>query len=302
MVKGMGSSMDKSKMQGILFIILAGFFFSLMTLFIRLSGDLPVMQKAFFRNIVAAVVSIVILARSDSGFKIQKNSWFGLFMRCFCGTTGLICNFYAVDRLGLADANMLNKMSPFFAVIFSIFILKEKVNIIEWSAVIIAFIGAAFVIKPSANITSFYGLIGLIGGLGAGIAYVFVRKLGNQGERGPVIVMCFSIFSTIVTVPFMLADFQPMSAKQLIMLLATGVAAAGGQLSITKAYTKAPAREISVFDYSQILFAATLGILFLGEFPDIYSIIGYVLIISVAIFKWWYNLNKDKINKRMKEV
>jgi len=280
--------MKNAKFQGIIFIIFAGSFFSLMTLFVRLSGDLPTMEKAFFRNAVAAVVSIFLLWRSDEGFHIKKTSIPSIFMRCLCGTTGLICNFYAIDKLGLADANMLNKLSPFFAIIMSIFVLKEKANKVEWTAVIIAFIGALFVIKPSFQITSLYGLIGLIGGLGAGIAYTFVRKLGSMGERSAVIVMCFSVFSSVVTLPFFIIQYKPMTFWQLVCLLLAGVSATGGQFCITKAYQKAPAKEISVFDYSQIVFAALLGFFFFQELPDIYSLIGYVLIIGVAIYKWNY--------------
>jgi hypothetical protein len=109
------------------------------------------------------------------------------------------------------------------------------------------------------NVQFFNAMIGVIGGFGAGVAYTFVRKLGKQGERGPVIVMCFSVFSCIVTAPFLFVGAKPMSAYQIVMLLFAGAAATGGQLSITKAYTKAPAKEISVFDYSQVIFAAMLG-------------------------------------------
>ena len=116
----------EGKYQGILFIICAAFFFSLMTFFVRLSGDLPTMQKSFFRNCVAAVVSVIMLARSEEKFKVQKGSWPFLFLRAGFGTTALIFNFYAVDHMNLADANILNKLSPFFAILMSWMILKEK--------------------------------------------------------------------------------------------------------------------------------------------------------------------------------
>ena len=80
---------------------MAGFFFSLMTFFVRLSGDLPTMQKAFFRNAVAAVVAIAMLMRTEEKFKIKKSSWPGIAARSICGTTGLICNFYAIDKLNI---------------------------------------------------------------------------------------------------------------------------------------------------------------------------------------------------------
>ena len=265
------------------------------------------MQKAFFRNAVAAVAAVILLAKSDEGFKIKKDSWKGLFLRSLFGTTGLICNFYAVDHLAIADANILNKLSPFFAIIMSYFVLKEKANRTEWLCVVTAFIGAVFVVKPSMNVQFLNAMIGVIGGFGAGVAYSFVRKLGKQGERGPVIVMCFSVFSCIVTapyrrlpsrlrrrVPFLFVGAKPMSAYQIVMLLFAGAAATGGQLSITKAYTKAPAKEISVFDYSQVIFAAMLGFVFLQQIPDYLSVIGYVIIIGSAIFKWNYNLRHEE--------
>ena len=278
----------KEKQQGILFIILAGFFFASMSFFVRLSGDLPTMEKAFFRNAVAVLVAAFMLARTKEGFHVQKGSWPDLLMRSFCGTVGLICNFYAVDHMNIADANILNKLSPFFAILMSYFILKEKANIVEWACVAVAFIGAVFVVKPAFNMQFVNAMIGVIGGLGAGIAYTFVRKLGKKGERGPIIVMVFSTFSCLCTVPFLISEFQPMKAVQLLCLLMAGVSAAGGQIFITKAYTKAPAKEISVFDYTQVLFAALLGFVFFGQIPDWMSLVGYLIIIGSAIFKWNY--------------
>ena len=278
----------KEKQQGILFIILAGFFFASMSFFVRLSGDLPTMEKAFFRNAVAVLVAAFMLARTKEGFHVQKGSWPDLLMRSFCGTVGLICNFYAVDHMNIADANILNKLSPFFAILMSYFILKEKANKVEWACVAVAFIGAVFVVKPAFNMQFVNAMIGVIGGHGAGIAYTFVRKLGKKGERGPIIVMVFSTFSCLCTVPFLISEFQPMKAVQLLCLLMAGVSAAGGQIFITKAYTKAPAKEISVFDYTQVLFAALLGFVFFGQIPDWMSLVGYLIIIGSAIFKWNY--------------
>lgn len=154
------------KKQGILYIIMAGLFFALMTFFVRMAGNLPTMQKAFFRNAVAAVAALFLLARSEEGFKIKKSSWRDLFLRSFFGTMGLICNFYAVDRLAIADANILNKLSPFFAIIMSYFILKEKANKTEWLCVVVAFTGALFVVKPSMDMQFVNAMIGMLGGFG----------------------------------------------------------------------------------------------------------------------------------------
>lgn len=274
------------KNQGIMYIIMAAFFFACMSFFIRKAGDLPTMQKGFFRNVVAMFAAAVMLLRTEDKFKIKKGSIPSLLMRAICGTIGLICNYYAIDHMNISDANILNKLAPFFAIIMSALILNEHANRFEWSMVIVAFIGALFVVKPTLDMKCIPAVVAAIGGLGAGTAYTFVRKLGKQGERGPVIVMFFSTFSCIITLPFVIFDFHPMTLMQLIYLLIAGICAAAGQFTVTQAYAKAPAKDISVFDYSQVLFAAILGFLFLNQIPDIYSIIGYIIIISAAIIKW----------------
>ncbi|QFJ55921.1 DMT family transporter [Pseudobutyrivibrio xylanivorans] len=285
---------NTNKLKGIVCILLAAFGFSLMTFFVRISGDLPTMQKAFFRNLVALFVAITALLKTDARFEVGKGNRLSLFMRCAFGTAGLIANFYAIDRLGIADANMLNKLSPFFAIILSIFILKEIPNKFDIITTIIAFTGALFIIRPTGTFSSvFPALVGLFGGFGAGTAYVFVRKMTRNGVTTPVIVISFSAFSCLVTLPFLIKDYVPMAPKQLLFLLLAGVGASLGQFAITTAYKYAPAKEISVFDYTQVIFAALLGIIFLGEAPTVLSIIGYTIIIGVAVIRWKKNLTTD---------
>ena len=277
-----------NRTKGILFILSAAFFFSLMTVFVRLSGDVPTMQKAFFRNIVAAFLAAFILMRSGEKFYIPRTSLMDMFLRCSIGTMGILCNFWAVDHMRIADANILNKLSPFFAILMSIFILKEKPNRVEWLSVLLAFTGAAFVAKPGAGIASFPALVAILGGFTAGTAYTYVRKLGLGGVKGPVIVFSFSVFSTLILLPNIFLNYHPMSVKQFIFLVLAGCSAAIAQLSVTAAYQNAPARDISVFDYSQVVYAAIFGLLLWGEVPDAWSFLGYAIIIGTAFGKWYW--------------
>lgn len=279
-------------MKGIICILFSAVFFSLLTVFIKLSGDLPTMQKALFRNLIAAIIAFITLARTPEKFKIRKDCIGDLILRSSFGTMGLLCNFWAVDHMILSDANMLNKLSPFFAILMSALILKEIPTKREWLLVCVAFIGALFVIKPTAGVASLPALVAALGGFGAGMAYTLVRRLSKRGERGPVIVMFFSAFSCLVVLPFVIMDYHPMTLYQTIMLLLAGTSAAGGQLTITAAYRFAPAREISVFDYSQILWAALFGFLIFGNMPDIFSVIGYCIILGAAILRWYYSRSK----------
>ena len=282
--------MEKQRYKGILYIICSAFCFALMNMFVRAAGDLPSIQKSFFRHLVAVVVAMIILKKNDIPFRCQRENLKYLLIRSICGTLGILCNYYAVDHLVLSDASMLNKMSPFFAVIFSCLVLKEKVNVPQALFVIGAFLGSLLVIKPTfSNMDLFPSVIGLLGGLGAGIAYTYVRKATLHGEKGPFIVCFFSAFSCLVTLPFLIFDYHYMSLTQIGTLLAAGLAAAGGQFTITAAYSCAPAKEISVYDYSQIIFAAGLGFFVFGQIPDLLSWIGYAVICAMAVGMFFYN-------------
>ncbi len=277
----------------IIYIIISAFCFACMNLFVRLSGDLPSMQKSFFRNFVAVIFALIILLKNKNSFRWKKGSLPFLFLRSAIGTLGIVCNFYAIDHIPLADASILNKMSPFFVIIFSLIIIKEKLSLLQGAIVFLAFSGALLVIKPSFSNTELLpSALGLFGGMCAGFAYTMVRILGKKGENGSLIVFFFSGFSCITMLPFLIFDFHPMSLFQLLMLLGAGLSAAGGQFSITAAYCHAPAKEISVYDYSQIIFATMLGLFILGEMPDLLSIAGYLIIITAAILMFMYNNKK----------
>ncbi len=279
-----------TKNKGIIFIICSAFCFALMNAFVRLSGDLPAIQKSFFRNLVALVIAAAACLKDKNSLSVPKGNWHWLFLRAGCGTIGIICNFYAIDHLVLSDASMLNKMSPFFTILFSWILLKEKLSPVQAGAVFTAFLGSLLIIKPTLDFSDFgASAIGLLGGIAAGAAYSVVRILGQKGVSKNFIVLFFSGFSCVVALPFLILDFHEMTGKQLLFLLGAGVAAAGGQFSITSAYCYAPAKEISVYDYSQIIFATTLGRILFSEIPDMYSFIGYGIIIFAAVGMFWYN-------------
>ena len=126
MITSKPTTPQSQRMKGIFAILCAAFFFALMTAFVRLAGNLPSVQKSFFRNLVALLFATAVLLRTPEKFRFEKSNLGALLMRSVFGTIGILGNFYAVDHLLLSDASMLNKLSPFFAIIFSFFLLKEK--------------------------------------------------------------------------------------------------------------------------------------------------------------------------------
>lgn len=273
-------------LKGIFCIIIAGFGFALMSLFVKLSGDLPSMQKGFFRNIIAVFISSIPLIKHWRVINIPRNNtgWLVLISRSVFGTIGLVLNFYAISHISLADSSIIQKLSPFIILILSYIFFKEEMTRFQVFAIIIAFIGIIFIIKPSGNdIISLGALAALLGALCSGIAYTCVRYLGTHNISGEFIIFFFSSLSSLMLLPYLILDYRTMTYYQLSMLLLAGISATIGQYGVTFAYKFSAAKNISVFDYSQVLFSGIFGYMFFGEFPDFQSLIGYIIVISVGV-------------------
>lgn len=159
-----------------------------------------------------------------------------------------------------------------------------------------AFIGALFIIKPSFDVRVVPYMIGFLSAVFAALAYTCVRMLGNK-EEYYTIVFFFSTFSLVAVLPMFILMYEPMTFTQFIYLLLAGVFASLGQFGITLAYKYAPAKEISIFDYSNIIFSAILSIFLFGVYPDTLSVVGYFIIFAAAFYMFLYNKKQDKLAK-----
>ena len=179
---------------------------------------------------------------------------------------------------------MLNKLAPFFTVAFSWMFLGERIRIGQAACLFGALFGAACVVKPGFALAAFFpALCGLVGGVCAGGAYACVHALGRRQVDPRIIVLFFSVFSCLASVPFMAVDFAPMTSAQTWALVGAGASAAMGQFGVTAAYRFAEPRTIAAWDYTNILFAAAFGFLLFGQIPDAWSIVGFVAIVVSAL-------------------
>ncbi len=263
-------------------MVLSGASFALMGAMVKYATDAPVTAKVFFRNLVT--LGITSLAAWRGGYNpLAPTPHRGLLLlRALCGLGGVLFYFVALGRLTLADASLLNKTSPFFVVLFAVLILGEPFRRGMVPVLLTAFAGALLIIKPGFNYQLLPALAGLASGVFAGLAYTLVRKLKGRAEPN-VIIFHFSLVSTLATLPFLIAAPPHPDRAQWLALIGTGVFAAGGQYGLTFAYHHAPASRISIFTYLHVLFAVAVGLVLFGERPDIWSILGGVLIIAAGV-------------------
>ncbi len=256
--------------------------FALMGATVKLSGDLPLHQKVFFRNLVTlAITGMIFLRRRENPLR-KTPALHLLLMRSLIGLAGVFLYFYAIDNMNLADAAMLNKLSPFFVTILAALLLGEKIRRHTAPTLVGAFIGALLIIKPRFDLAMIPALAGAGSALCAGAAYTLVRAMKDL-ESAHRIVFFFSLVSTLVTGPLLLLRCDPATGSQTAALLGTGAFAAIGQFGLTWAFHRAPAAQISIYNYSHILFAGLVGFVIWNERPDAASILGGVLIVTMAL-------------------
>ena len=281
--------------RGMFLILLSVFFFALEGLFIQLAGDVPPMHKIFYSYVVPFFVCLGALMRAGENLRPPKGAPGLLMLRVIFGILGTVCYIYALAHLVMADAVMLNKMSPFFAILLSFLFLRERIRMVPALAVVAAFLGSMLVIRPSgANLNLGASLTGLLSGVACGVVYTVVRKLGVLKVPSSVTVFYFAAGSLLLSLPFLLLQPYSVSGIQLLWMLLTGVVVSVGQFAMTQAYRYQPAGEISIFDYFQIVFSAILGFLVFRQRPDWMSLAGYLVVIGAAAGMFVYNNRMNK--------
>lgn len=255
--------------------------FAVMGVFVKLAGDVPVVEKVMFRNLVTLVVAggVAIHRRRTLFGRPEHRSW--LLLRSLLGIGGVGCYFWSIDHLLLADAAMLNKLSPFVVFLLAGTTLGETRRRSTFLALTVAFAGALCVIKPRLDLAVLPALVGLASAFFAGAAYTVLRHLRDL-EPPEVIVFFFSAVTVILTAPWVALHFNLPTASQAGALLGIGITAAGGQFALTASYRHAPATEVSLYSYAVIVFSAVLGLAVFSEVPDGLSIIGGCLIIAAG--------------------
>lgn len=282
---------NQNKKLAAMYMVLSALSFSLMQLLVKSTANiLPLFEQVFVRNFVVIMMMLYSLYKYKNLDKlyVAKGVRGALLLRSFCGFMGIVLFFNAMRNINLADAAALQKCSPFFVMLFSALILKEKLTKPKLIAISTAFIGVLLIVKPQFNSAVFPSLLALCSAVFSGMAYTMISFMKNK-VHSHVIIFYFSLFSCILCIPLMIPTLIMPTPYLMLVMLAIGVLGGLGQTFLTSAYKLAVAGEVSVYNYSNIIFSALAGFFIFGEMLDIYSIFGIVLIISSGVGVYMFN-------------
>ena len=284
----------KSKYAAIICMLVSALSYSIMQFCVKLTPNIPIMEKILIRNLFSMILAFIVIKKKKlSLFGERKNQKY-LFGRTLGGYLGMNLFFIGTMQVSLSSAAIINKLSPFVVMILAYFFLKERITKYHIIALALALFGSWLVIKPQFNSSMMPIFILLISAVLSGIAFTSLRALGNK-ENEYTIIFHYSFISVAISIPFLFFNFVLTDIKSTLILLAVGIFAGIGQIALTYAYKLAPASEVSIYDYSNIIFSTLIGYFFLQEKPDFLEIIGIFIIIASSYIV--YKVNKKLVKK-----
>ena len=290
----MNNNIDNTK-QAIIYMLFASFLFAFTGAFAKLlSNYISSLEVVFFRNISGVILiglSIYKVPLNQKGGRLLL-----LFFRGIIGFLALLMYFYDIAHISLAQAQTFSKTSPIFTAIFSYIFINEKLNSKACIGIFIGFVGILFITHFTGVNLSKTNWLGILSGVGAGLAYTSIRELKKfydtraivlsfmlVGTIAPIIHMIFGQYFSTSTFDFLIAKFIMPKGIAWFYIVGLGLTATLSQIFMTKAYMSAKSGIVGTISYTNIIFSIIIGIILGDNFPDILMLIGIVLIIISGI-------------------
>ncbi len=290
-------SVAAARRRAILCVLSAGFFFALAAAFIKATGDssIPVTEMVVFRSVVISLVMGLLLQRQGGVLEaLRTRRPFGHAVRIVFGFVAMTTSFVGYLRLPLATITALGFAMPLFLTVLSVPLLGERVDRRRGGAVLAGLLGVLVIIRPwrdladdaAAHMPMDAVAIVLLGVLSWALTMITIRKLGATGERNTTIVLWYSLGSLVLSLCLSLPVWVMPGPRDTFLLIAAGLASAGGQLSMTEAYRGGETTLIAPFEYGAIIHATLLGALLWGEYPDAWSFVGIAILVAAGLYIW----------------
>ncbi len=257
----------------------------------ELSNYMSSIEVVFFRNVSG--VLIILYAIYKSPLTQKGGRPFLLIGRGMVGFFALLMYFYNIANIPLAEAITFSKTSPIFTAIFSYLLLREKLSFTAWSGILVGFCGVLFITGFDITTLSKTDWLGILSGVGAGLAYTSIRELRKYydtktivlsfmlaGTLGPIVLMVIGEFYIITTLDFIVAPFVMPEGFAWVLILGLGLSATFMQIYMTKAYSLEKGGIVGAVGYSNIIFSILIGMMLGDAFPTSVILIGICFIVA----------------------
>jgi drug/metabolite transporter (DMT)-like permease len=275
------------RLSGVQCMVLSAFFFSLMSLTVKVVGQrIPTLELMFVRGALVTLVAGLDLARR--GVALRGADTRSLLLRGMVGFVALGCFYFAVVHIPLAEATVIHFTNPLFTTLIAAVFLGERVRPRELALTAVGLLGVAIMVRPA-------GLLGMGAGalpalpvaaavaaaVLAAVAYALVRHLRRHDHM--LIVFYFAGLTSLAAFPLMLPAFVRPHGKEWLLLLAVGLTTLFGQIFLTLGLQRERAGRATAVGYVQIVFASAWGAIFFGDLPRPATLLGAAVIVASTV-------------------
>ncbi len=259
----------------------ATIFFMVVKIFVKMLPHIPPMEIVFFRCLISFLITYYLLKRK--GHNILGTNRSLLMMRGIFGTIGLYCYFVILQEIPLATASTLIYFTPLFTSLVGVFLLREKMSIIQWILLLIAFFGIILIQGFDSRVNIFYLLIGLGGSLCAAFAYSIIRYLRDK-EHSLVLMIYFPMIAFPIGGLISIFNWVQPNLIDLFLLILIGVFTQFAQYFMTKAFQSEKVSKVSIVSYSELVFVLLIGNIFFDEKFEFLVYLGMILVTFGVVF------------------
>ena len=270
-------------LQGILWMILTGFCFVMVTALVKtLGGSVPAAESAFLRYVLGLVFLIPIW-RSLAATRLTARQWRIFSLRGAFHTLGVICWFYAMSRIPIAEVTAMNYLNPIYVSILAVFFLGERIALRRIMAICAALLGTVMILRPGFRELDPGHVAMLVTALMFGGSYLTAKMMSDE-VPATVVVAMLSLTVTVGLFPFAVWVWEWPTLHELAVLFGVAAAATGGHYAMTRAFAAAPVTVTQPVVFLQLIWSVAIGAIFFGEPPDPFVIAGGGVILASVIF------------------
>lgn len=266
-----------ANLRGALWVLLSAFLLTLMGAMVKdMAKDIHSFQIVFFRCFIGGIALAPFIVRAGPA-ALRTTRPFLLLTRTLVGTLGMFCVFYAFQHMPLAEAVAIIFSRPLFTMALAIPLLGEVVGWRRAIAAAVGFGGVLIMVRPGTAAFDPVALVALTAALTAAAIAIIIKQL-SRTESTTTIVIWFAITGAIVSLIPAISVWVWPTPEQWGWLIAIGVVGIAGQTALTRGFSTGETSFVTPFDYSRLVFATVIGVVFFAEVPDLWKALGALVI------------------------
>ena len=248
----------------------------------HVSVGMSTVEIIFFRNVFAFLMFMPIIAYTGfATFRTRKIKTH--ILRSTTGLISMLIFFFAISKMNISVVTAMSFTAPLFTAILAAYIFKDKMNIHQMFALFVGFVGVLIVARPGTESFNPISFLVLISAVFWALSSIIIKKL-SETEKPIVTTFYMTFFMIIFSAPMALYNFKQPDLEQYFWVFGIALTSNFLQYGLSKSLTYADLSVLLPFDFTRLIFGATIAYFMFGEKMDVNAGLGSIIIVAAAFY------------------